>query len=165
MVRELAALRPIEVPTRPKPRPYMENRWTADLVGERLIEAYETVKRLPLRTGPEAFGNSWPEFQTMTKAEQAQLLNELQLEGRFQDYYREKMQSRVVPSSEEVSRMYEALAFPMRYLGHDKDLALIVTGWCDGVLRRPNDRKMPELVREGLGRIASGLNKERVRVR
>ena len=117
-----------------------------------------------MRTRPKQFGNSWPEFVMMTEREKQTLLNELQQEGRLKEYYAEHNRVRIVPSADEVSLMDESLAWPMQYLRDDRELALIVTGWCDGVLRR-NETAMPELVAQGLGAIARGLTRDRVQVR
>lgn len=37
--------------------------WDGPHVGKRLIEALETLQRLPMRNGPRAFGNGWPSYQ------------------------------------------------------------------------------------------------------
>ena len=118
-----------------------------------------------MRTRPKSFGNSWPMFSDMTAAEQQQLLNELQQENRLKDYYAEQNRTRIMPSADDVYLMDEALAWPMRYLQGDRDLALITTGWADGLVRSPYEATTPELVTQGLAMIAAGLIRDRVRVR
>ena len=52
---------------------------------------------------------------------------------------------------------------PSGYLGDDRDTAMIVTGWLDCLIRRPNgDAEMPRLVEDGLRVIAKGLDRDRV---
>lgn len=89
--------------------------WTPEHVGVRLIEAFEVLSRSGARVGPGRVGNGWPamvhEFADMVDA-QARLLAE-----------KEKQHARAArPTSDEVSRMYEALAWPMAFLA-DKALA------------------------------------------
>lgn len=83
--------------------------WTPEHVGKRLIEAFEVLSRSGSRVGPGRVGNGWPamvhEFADMVDA-QARLLAE-----------KEKQQARAArPTSDEVSRMNEALAWPMHHL-------------------------------------------------
>jgi hypothetical protein len=83
--------------------------WTPEHVGVRLIEAFEVLSRSGARVGPSQYGNGWPamvhEFADMVDA-QARALAE-----------KEKQQARAArPTSDEVSRMNEALAWPMTYL-------------------------------------------------
>jgi hypothetical protein len=83
--------------------------WTPEHVGVRLIEAFEVLSRSGVRVGPGAYGNGWPamvhEFADMVDA-QARALAE-----------KEKQQARAArPTADELSRMNEALAWPMAYL-------------------------------------------------
>lgn len=83
--------------------------WTPEHVGKRLIEAYEVLSRSGGRILPARYGNGWPamvhEFADMVDA-QARLLAE-----------KEKAQARAArPTSDELSRMEEALRWPMDYL-------------------------------------------------
>lgn len=83
--------------------------WTPEHVGARLIEAFEVLSRSGARVGPGQYGNGWPamvhEFADMVDA-QARALAE-----------KEKQQARAArPTAEELSRMSEALAWPMAYL-------------------------------------------------
>jgi hypothetical protein len=83
--------------------------WTPEHVGARLIEAYEVLSRSGGRILPARYGNGWPamvhEFADMVDA-QARLLAE-----------KEKAQARAArPTSDELSRMEEALRWPMDHL-------------------------------------------------
>lgn len=83
--------------------------WMPEHVGKRLIEAFEILSRSGTRVGPGRVGNGWPamvhEFADMVDA-QARALAE-----------KEKQQARAArPTSDELSRMNEALAWPMAYL-------------------------------------------------
>lgn len=81
--------------------------WTPEHVGARLIEAFEVLSRSGARVGPGQYGNGWPvhEFADMVDA-QARALAE-----------KEKQQARAArPTADELSRMNEALAWPMAYL-------------------------------------------------
>ncbi len=85
--------------------------WTPEHVGKRLIEAYEVLSRSGARVKPKQFGNGWPamvhEFADMVDA-QARLLAE-----------KEKAQVRAArPTADELSRMEEALRWPMDHLAH-----------------------------------------------
>lgn len=84
-------------------------QWTPEHVGKRLIEAYEVLSRSGARVKPKQFGNGWPamvhEFADMVDA-QARLLAE-----------KEKAQARAArPTADELSRMDEALRWPMDHL-------------------------------------------------
>lgn len=83
--------------------------WTPEHVGARLIEAYEVLSRSGGRILPARYGNGWPamvhEFADMVDA-QARMLAE-----------KEKAQARAArPTSDELSRMEEALRWPMDHL-------------------------------------------------
>lgn len=94
-----AALGETDVPT----------EWTPEHVGVRLIEAFEVLSRSVMRPGPRQYANGWPamvhEFSDMVDA-QARTLAE-----------KEKQQARVSrPTTDELSRMEEALRWPMDHL-------------------------------------------------
>jgi hypothetical protein len=85
------------------------NEWTPEHVGVRLIEAFEILRRSGGRVGPRQHANGWPamvhEFADLVDA-QARMLAE-----------KEKAHARAVrPTADEVSRMNEALRWPMAYL-------------------------------------------------
>lgn len=142
------------------PRP---TRWTAALVGERLIEAARTVARMPMRTRPAGHSTIWPSYQDMTPKERIALLNELTQIGQLQQFYATQNRVSIPPSGEQIDRADEALAWPMRYLRDDPGTAAIVTAWAGDVYQQSEE--IPEPVLPGLSQIAQGLDRDRVRVR
>lgn len=84
-------------------------QWTPEHVGARLIEAFDVLARSGARVGPRQHANGWPamvhEFSDLVDA-QARALAEKERQ--------QAISSR--PTSEELSRMNEALAWPMAYL-------------------------------------------------
>lgn len=83
--------------------------WTPEHVGKRLIEAFEVLSRSGGRILPSRYGNGWPamvhEFADMVDA-QARLVAE-----------KEKAHGRAArPTADELSRMAEALRWPMDHL-------------------------------------------------
>lgn len=83
--------------------------WTPEHVQVRLVEAFDILSRSGIRVGPGRIGNGWPamvhEFADLVDA-QARAIAE-----------KERQQSRAArPTSDELSRMNEALAWPMAFL-------------------------------------------------
>lgn len=83
--------------------------WTPEHVQDRLVEAFDILARSGTRVGPRQHANGWPamvhEFADLVDA-QARALAE-----------KEKQQARGAhPTSDELSRMNEALAWPMLHL-------------------------------------------------
>ncbi|MGO4738628.1 hypothetical protein AB4099_18920 [Bosea sp. 2KB_26] len=83
--------------------------WTPEHVGARLIEAFEILSRSGGRVGPGRFGNGWPAMVQ----EYADLVDQ-QARELAQRERQQAMAAR--PSSDEVSRMNEALRWPMDHL-------------------------------------------------
>lgn len=135
--------------------------WTAEHVGNRLIEVARVVARMPMG-GVGTKSGMWPAYQTMTKAEHDQLLNEHQAVGTLGQYYATLNRVRIPPSSHEIARMEEAIGWPGEYLLDEEGLAAIVTFWA---LEAAHDDEAPGPVRIGLRMIARGLRRNRVRVR
>ena len=136
--------------------------WTAEIVLGRLEEAHQVIRRLPIRVRPNGYVSGWPSFQSMTPAEQAQLVNELQLTNMLKEYYANRNRVTFPPAAEIVARCEEAVAWPMIYLKDDSELAQILSGWVSGVIK---SQETPRLVDEAAWRIARGLTRDRVRVR
>ncbi|MCV9940934.1 hypothetical protein OIU35_31675 [Boseaceae bacterium BT-24-1] len=95
--------------------------WTPEHVGARLIEAYETLRESGGRVGPKAFGNGWPEMMR----EFADLVDP----DAQKNHAAERSSSRNRPSSEAISRMTEALAWPRRFLDGELMLADSLMLW------------------------------------
>lgn len=136
-------------------------RWTEDLVADRLIEARQTLARMPMTTRPGGYKTAWPAFQGMTEAEISNLQTEAYHAGTLKQLHADRNRVRIPPSQEAISRMEETIAWVARYLGDDQHSAIIVTGW-DG--DRPGNG-LPAPVRAALHTIAQGLNRDRVAVR
>jgi hypothetical protein len=93
--------------------------WTPEFVGERLIEAYRVLKQTPISTRPKGDTGYWPatlhldprdEWSHLTIEDQSQILAARRahaMEGAKED----------LPTKEQASRMNEALAWPMHFLG------------------------------------------------
>lgn len=134
--------------------------WTAEHVGNRLIEVARVVARMP--GGASTKSGMWPAYQTMTKAERDQILNEHFAAGTLNQYYATLNRVRIPPSSHEIARMEEAIGWPGEYLLGEAGLAAIVTFWAS---EAAHDDEAPGPVRIGLRLIARGLRRDRVRVR
>lgn len=94
----IAALGEDDVPT----------EWTPEHVGARLVEAFAILRKAGAHVGPMQFGNAWPDY-LRTKAE----VNDLDA---LANHTAEAHMDRSRPTSDEVSRMNEALRWPMDYL-------------------------------------------------
>lgn len=83
--------------------------WTPEHVANRMVEAFEILSRSGGRVGPGRFGNGWPAMVQ----EYADLVDQQARELA----HREKLQAAAAkPSSDEVSRMNEALRWPMDHI-------------------------------------------------
>lgn len=82
--------------------------WNAGHVAYRMINAFQVLRSLPGRVGPQMYGSSWPvmlqEFEDLVD-EQAMANARLEF-----------MKSRPRWSADEIERADEALAWPVRYL-------------------------------------------------
>lgn len=93
--------------------------WTPEHVLIRMVDAYEVLSRTPARIYPQAFGNAWPTI----------LLNEMERRDleRVQEKEDALQRQLARPSSHDLSRMQEALAWPMLHLGDFPLMADAVT--------------------------------------
>jgi hypothetical protein len=137
------------------------SEWTAEHVGNRLIEVARVVARMPMG-GMSSKSGMWPAYQTMTKAERDQILNEHSAAGTLTQYYATLNRVRIPPSSHEIARMEEAIGWPGEYLLGEPGLAAIVTFWASEA--SPDD-EAPGPVRIGLRMIARGLRRDGIRVK
>lgn len=136
--------------------------WTAGFVGARLVDAMRVLGRMPTGGGSAKSG-CWPPYQTMTKSEMRELLNEHQSAGTLGEFYRSLNRVRIPPSSHEITRMEEAIAWPAKYLRDDPALAGIVSFWANE--ETDMHAEAPGPVRIGLREIAKGLRRDGVKVR
>jgi hypothetical protein len=153
---------------RAKPRP--EPVWNYELVGERLVEAANVIRRMPMRLYPKRFGNSWPTFQP-TGAELDQLMNELQAAGKLEEWQRERNRIHIQPTGPEIELAEEAIAWLPRYLGNDTAAAGLVGAWANRTVSYApmsifdEGDPVPPQVRAALREISRGLRRDRVPVR
>jgi hypothetical protein len=137
------------------------------LVGQRLVEAAGTVRRMPMRIMPKQFGCIWPAFNAMTHAEMTALKNELLATGgqsALAAWEREQNRTRIPPSGKEIERAEEALAWIPRYLGSDRETCQVIGHWANTTYNLDED-EIPGPVRAGLREISRGLRKDKVAVR
>lgn len=94
--------------------------WLPEYVGLRLIEALKTLHAIPMRLWPKEFGNAWPAYKHVVERFDE---NAREIGVSWDDKQArqaEQNRSRVPPTAHEITRMEEALAWPMRYL-QDED--------------------------------------------
>jgi len=93
----------------PEPAYGPEYDLTTTDVMDRLIEAYVTLRRMPAgRLGPTSYGNAWPEM----REEWSDLVSRL----KSPDSTQKGRSSSPLPPPNQVSRMEEALEWPMKFL-------------------------------------------------
>jgi hypothetical protein len=153
---------------RVKSRP--EPVWNYELVGERLVEAANVIRRMPMAIYPKRFGNSWPRFEP-SQAELQQLMDELQQDGKLEAWQRERNRIHVQPTALEIELAEEAIAWLPRYLGNDTAAAGIVGAWANRTFSYApmsifdEGDQVPPQVRAALREISRGLRRDRVPVR
>lgn len=92
--------------------------WTVELVAHRMVEAFETLMRMPSGIGPRMDANGWPAM--------LQEFSDLVDEEAMTDARAAFARDRSRPSAERIARMDEALSWSMRF-GTGEPLA------CDAV--------------------------------
>lgn len=128
--------------------------WTPEHVQARMIEAFDVLMRSGINTGPSRKTGFWPpvvhEFSDLVDQ---QAREAAEARGRL-------VRSR--PTSDEASRMEEALEWPMRYLKDDAMQADALTLWC---LCQATDREVEPLLHkrklaamQTAERMARGIN-------
>ena len=151
---------------------YVPPAWDPPHVGKRLVEGLRTLILMPAKGGPRAFGGGWPGYAHDWVDLLAQ--QEADAEQKQADQ-RAANRTRLHPSSIEISRMEQAIAWPARYLHSWPQLVRTVTMVAAG---RSRDRDMEYAARqlrlpgrvvrrwngEGLDLIARGLRSDRVRI-
>ncbi|WP_024516961.1 hypothetical protein [Bradyrhizobium sp. Tv2a-2] len=145
----------------------IEVAWHHEMVGVRLIEAASTIRRMPMRVWPKEYGTIWPTYNPMTPSELHALKNEIMQvggEAALREWEREQNRVVIQPSSVEIERATEALAWPMRYLLNDRETAQAVGFWASTTFDI-EEAEIPSFVREGLKVISRGLKQDRVPVR
>lgn len=139
-----------------KPPPTRE-----EIVLTRMEEAFETLKRVPSRIGPQAFGSNWP---TVLR-EFADLADR----GSYEQYAKESEASafKMPLTSYEVSRMDEALRWPSRFLSDRPREADALNTWAMSVAFHRNLeallKKRAKQARRLADFVAAQLNQQRDR--
>lgn len=119
--------------------------WTPEeQIEERLVEAFEILRRLGGTIGPKAFGSNWPnilrEFSDLVDPQA------------FTQAQDEFWKGRTRPGKLDISRMEEALGWVPQYLGDDPKMADAVNLWAfslawgrniSAILRDRNKRAAP----------------------
>lgn len=108
--------------------------WDMGHVSYRLVEAMRTVLAMPVTVWPREFGTAWPSY-THDQADR----NAQQEGGVLELRHSEQNRVRRIPSSIEIARMDEALAWPMQHLGHDDRIARCVVWGAMTKARRRDD--------------------------
>lgn len=137
--------------------------WNADMVGERMIEAFETLRAIPSSGG----GSAWPAAIIYTFDDKT-----------FQEETRDKKawawtRVKPSPSPQAISRMNDCLEWPNRYLRNHEGASRCLLLWAiTRAYRRSIEKKLrarrwsrstfERKRREGCQLIANGLNKDRV---
>lgn len=118
------------------------SRWSADAVGERLVEAFKILDKLPRVKGPRAPGGHWPRHLV----EWADQLAQAELPQREQEaraWARNELAFR--PSPAEITRMDSVLDWLRELRAVDSALALVLTLWA---FRTARGRSLQKLCRE-----------------
>lgn len=83
--------------------------WTPEHVQSRLIEAFDVLARSGTRVGPRQHANGWPEMLR-------EFSDDVDKQAREAAAKEKLERRRSLPTSDELSRMNEALAWPMAFL-------------------------------------------------
>lgn len=118
-------------------------RWTAEHVGARLVEAMATLDRLPRPRGPRAPGNHWPRHRLEWADQIAQ--SELPEAERRERAAARLSELALRPSGAAIDRMDRALDWLRDLRAQNPDLALIATLWAH---RAAKGRSLRRLCRE-----------------
>jgi hypothetical protein len=150
---------------------YIPPRWISD-AGKRLVEGLRTLRLMPRVAGPQAWGSAWPEYAhdwaDMIAQQEAD-------EADKQRAQYEQNRTRLRPSSVEISRMEQSIAWPMRYLREFPQLVRTVQMVA---VARSRDRDLEHAARrlrlpghlvrrwnhDGLDLVARGLIRDRIRI-
>ena len=117
-------------------------RWTAEHIALRLVEAFRTLDRLPKVKGPRQTGNHWPSHRLEWVDQLAQA--ELPDAERRERVERQNVLS-LRPDSAAIARMDLALEWLRDLRAIDPGLALVTSYWA---LRAARHRSVRALCRE-----------------
>ena len=151
---------------------YIPPFWIGAHVGKRLVEALQTLQRIPINGCPQGFANSWPEYAIEWTDQLAQLEGD---EEQLRQEAAARNWTKIVPSSVEISRMETAISWPAKYLGDVPQLLRVVgavahararyrdIAWAAHRLKLPG-RLARRWNNKGLDLIAEGLRHDEVEV-
>lgn len=149
----------IDDPLKPYETP---DRWTPDHVMMRMVQAFETLARMRVKTGPKGYGSGWPSYVH----DWEDLLAQEETEAAEQA--RKKYQSRDVilpPDSHSVSMMEEAFIWPVRYLSGAGRKTVFIVEWAMFTSRGSEWGGAISMVHMEATSIAMGLAGDRIVVR
>ena len=131
---------PLDLDLQPGPAP---EHWTAEHVGQCLVEAFRTLDRLPRAKGPRQPGNHW----VRTKLEWADQLAQAELpEAERREREAAHLTALALrPGGREIDRMERALDWLRDLRAIDPGLALVTSLWA---LRTARRRSLRALCRE-----------------
>lgn len=123
---ELAEIRvnSFEAPYEPR-RDVVPDKWTPDHLSVRLVEAFETMGRMPRPAGPRQPGNQGPSYNH----DHADIAGRLADPLTRKDFYEERNNRKLMPTMLEIGRMEQCLEFLRRYDGVDSLGARVLTRW------------------------------------
>ena len=112
--------------------------WTPEYIQERLLRAFDVLKRMPGRVGPSSTSHAWPamirEFHELVDRQTRE-----QMEKDAAEVIRKKGER---PSATEIQLADEALAWCARYLANDPCLADALQLWAFATARDLNMAKI-----------------------
>lgn len=143
--------------------------WTIGHVDYRLVQGFEVLLRLPMRTMPKEFGTAMPAYRYEWEDLLAQASGDADMQRAGKRLrYRHKG-----ATADEVAAMEQALAWPMSYLQRDADASrAVLLGSMWKATETDIDRKLGKLGigrraffyrrKRGLESVVAGLVKNRV---
>lgn len=124
-------------------RPRAPAHWTPRHVGMRLIEAHRILKRLPMNTRPASMKTAWP----ISEPEPVEGIEEQNV--------------KVEPTSIEIARMEQAIAWPWQFISDEPWKCSDVNNWASQMKEEEFDKiddGHKSLPWEALQLIAAALN-------
>jgi hypothetical protein len=99
--------------------------WTQIHVLDRLEEAYEVLSALPAKTRPKQYGNAMP--TVVQERPSLKDLLDMSEAGALEQFEQDRNRVRLAPTTAMVSRMDQALRWPLEHLSDKPELARAVS--------------------------------------